>query len=105
MSSHFNNVKTAEKRLSLSYLLSKERPLTPGEIRFRNHGYFRGAVLLFMVTYFVYCNPDYSWEYTAMREYFGWDKKPPMFPQILKLAEKPRMRTLYQQETEPEKKE
>ncbi|KPA77491.1 hypothetical protein ABB37_06882 [Leptomonas pyrrhocoris] len=89
MSRHFIKTEEMERTTRLSYLLSPSRPMSPGEARFRYHGYFRGAAVVGFLLYFVYCNPEYSYTYTALRAQVGWDKEPPMFPQYLKVVPSP----------------
>lgn len=85
MSKHFTRKEEVERTTRLSYLFSPLRPLTPGEVRFRYHGYVRGAFVMSLLLYFVYCNPEYSYTYSALRTRYGWDKDPPMLPQYLKI--------------------
>ncbi|KAG5485452.1 hypothetical protein LSCM1_07536 [Leishmania martiniquensis] len=85
MSRHFTGRAEAERTTGLAYLLSPTRTVSPGELRFRRHAYARGACMIVMVLYFVYCNPEYSYVYTALRQRCGWDMEKSMFPQYLKL--------------------
>ncbi|KAG5510523.1 hypothetical protein JKF63_06820 [Porcisia hertigi] len=89
MSKHFSGRREVERTTGLAYLLSPTRPQSPGEQRFRRHGYARGCALIGMVLYFVYSNPEYSYTYTALRQFLGWDNAEPMFPQYLKLQSSP----------------
>ncbi|KPI86286.1 hypothetical protein ABL78_4633 [Leptomonas seymouri] len=85
MSKHFTKVEKVERTTRLSHLLSPYRPMTPGEARFRRHGHVRGAVVVGLLLYFIYCNPEYSYTYTALRTLWGWDKEPPLLPKYLKM--------------------
>ncbi|CAC9453273.1 conserved hypothetical protein [Leishmania infantum JPCM5] len=85
MSKHFAGRKDAERTTGLAYLLSPSRVQSPGELRFRRHGYVRCGFVIGMLLYFVYCNPEYSYTYTALRQRCGWDMKESMFPQYLTL--------------------
>ncbi|GET86267.1 hypothetical protein, conserved [Leishmania tarentolae] len=85
MSRHFSERKDAERSTGLLYLLSPSRVPSPGEQRFRWHGHVRCALVIGMGIYFVYCNPEYSYAYTALRQRCGWNTTEPMFPQYLKL--------------------
>ncbi|CBZ24173.1 conserved hypothetical protein [Leishmania mexicana MHOM/GT/2001/U1103] len=85
MSKHFAGRKDAERTTGLTYLLSPSRVQSPGELRFRRHGYVRCGFAIGMVLYFVYCNPEYSYTYTALRQRCGWDMTEPIFPQYLTL--------------------
>ncbi|CCW62217.1 unnamed protein product [Phytomonas sp. EM1] len=89
MVGHFSNRGDAEKRLSLRYILSANRPLSPAEQRFRAHGYARAALLLTMMVYFIYCNPEYSYTYSRMRKKFGWDQGDSIFPKYLEIQKIP----------------
>lgn len=89
MSNHFTKKDEIERTTRFSYLFSPSRPLTPGELRFRHHGYVRGAVMMGMLLYFVYCNPEYSYSYAALRHRLGWDEEPPMLPQYFKMQSSP----------------
>jgi hypothetical protein len=84
MSKHFTQKEEIERTTRFSYLVSPTRPMSAGEARFRYHGYFRAAVMMGLLFYFIYCNPEYSYTYTALRSELGWDKEKPMFPQYLK---------------------
>lgn len=86
MSSHFTSKAEIERKTSLSHLLDPRRPRSPAEQRFVNHAYCRAALVLGMLCYFVYCNPEYSYTYTALRRRYGWDKGDPLFPQYFKFA-------------------
>lgn len=83
MSKHFAGKTETERKTGLPYLLSPRRPLTPGEARFRVHSGVRAALVLGMALYFVYCNPDYSYTYSALRRRWGWEGTTPIFPQYL----------------------
>ncbi|AIN95934.1 hypothetical protein LPMP_090180 [Leishmania panamensis] len=85
MSKHFAGRSDAERTTGLAYLLSPTRFQSPGEVRFRRHGYVRGCFVMSMLLYFVYCNPECSHTYAALRQRCGWDTTEPMFPQYLKL--------------------
>lgn len=85
MSKHFTNKAEVQHKTSLSHLLDPRRPKSPGELRFIYHGYFRVGIAATLLTYFLYCNPEYSYTYTAVRERYGWDKQEPSFPQYFKI--------------------
>ncbi|KAG5484554.1 hypothetical protein CUR178_07145 [Leishmania enriettii] len=85
MSRHFTGRKDAERATGLAYLLSPTRIPSPGEVRFRRHGYVRAGCVIGALLYFVYCNPEYSYAYTALRQRCGWDMTESRFPQYLKV--------------------
>lgn len=89
MSSHFTGKEEVERTTRLSYLFSPVRPRSPGERRFRYHGYIRGTGMIALLLYFVYCNPEQSFTYTALRKRWGWEDTPPIFPQYLKMQKPP----------------
>ncbi|EPY30016.1 hypothetical protein STCU_04278 [Strigomonas culicis] len=90
MSSHFANMAKTETESRLRWLFSTSRPLTPGEIRFRKHAYYRGAVVFAMACYFAYCNPEYSIVLSYIRERNGWtDETPSVLPKYWTLAKQP----------------
>lgn len=87
MSSHFHGNQQWEKALSLSYYLTRNRPISSTEATFRRHGYFRAAILLSVLTYFIYCNPSYSYTYSYLRQRYGWDEGEPILPKLLTLKD------------------
>ncbi|CCW69553.1 unnamed protein product [Phytomonas sp. Hart1] len=89
MVSHFSNKDDVEKKFSLRYILSSNRVLSPAEKRFRAHGYARAALLFTGLFYFIYCNPEYCYEYSSMRKAFGWDDDDSIFPKYFKIQVKP----------------
>lgn len=54
--------------------------------QFIRHAYFRSFLLLVSCVYFVYCNPEYSYSYTALRRRMDWKPEdPPLIPQLWKM--------------------
>ncbi|KAK7196996.1 hypothetical protein NESM_000643100 [Novymonas esmeraldas] len=94
MSKHFAARAETERTTGLAHLLSPTRPRSPGELRFRRHGLARGAFVLTALVYFVYCNPEYSYTYTALRQRCGWDGSEPLLPQFLKVHSSLAQRTV-----------
>lgn len=86
--SHFADPDKAQRTSTWRYLLSPNRPPTPGELRFRRHGYFRVTVYGMLLLYFLYCNPEYSYTFSAIRKHYGWDQQEPRYPQLLKIEKR-----------------
>ncbi|EAN95183.1 hypothetical protein, conserved [Trypanosoma cruzi] len=88
MSEHFSGKEEAVRRTSLSHLLSPYRPRSAGEQKFLRHATFRAVALMGFITYFIYCNPEYSYAYSYLQEKYGIGTGRPSIPKLLKLEKK-----------------
>ncbi|KAH9586232.1 hypothetical protein LSM04_001623 [Trypanosoma melophagium] len=89
MSKHFTGKEEAVRRTSLSYLLSPSRPRTVGEQKFVRHAIFRATAVIGLLVYFVYCNPEYSYTFSFLRERYGLGEGKPLIPKLLELRKNP----------------
>ncbi|PBJ80500.1 hypothetical protein BCY84_01314 [Trypanosoma cruzi cruzi] len=88
MSEHFSGKEEAVRRTSLSHLLSPYRPRSAGEQKFLRHATFRAVALMGFITYFIYCNPEYSYVYSYLQGKYGIGTGRPLIPKLLKLEKK-----------------